>query len=160
MKYLDGAVFDFVYLTAQTITWKIRTSGHTVRVFGVTPAAPPDHGPQPFFHTFLPWTSSTIAGFTQTIVPILSRYNSYCLPFVSFPQRESIVRLHPNYHLHSNSVRAHIAVSSKIPDNSQDNRTEYTTMSDEQPKEQTNGTNDNNGVEQTNQEEQVKEDDR
>jgi hypothetical protein len=33
-------------------------------------------------------------------------------------------------------------------------------MSDEQPKEQTNGTNDNNGVDQTNLEEQVKEDDR
>lgn len=33
-------------------------------------------------------------------------------------------------------------------------------MSDEQPKEQTNGTNENNGVEQSSQEEQVKEDDR
>lgn len=33
-------------------------------------------------------------------------------------------------------------------------------MSDEQPKEQTNGTNDNNGVDQSNLEEQVKEDDR
>jgi len=33
-------------------------------------------------------------------------------------------------------------------------------MSDEQPKEVANGTNDNNGVEQASQEEQVKEDDR
>lgn len=33
-------------------------------------------------------------------------------------------------------------------------------MSDEQPKEQTNGTNENNGVDQSGLEEQVKEDDR
>lgn len=132
---------------------RTREGGHTVGVFGVTPTTPPPVQTGRRDAAIFPSSNRT-----ERRRRLTSRYtfaDKFSFSFLNAIYR----RFSPPNARQPRFARTRTSWSPLSIRKTFDQPTRIT-MSDEQPKEQTNGTNDNNGVEQTGQEEQVKEDDR